>query len=371
MNFLGKKIGDGEKTFIIAEAGINHNGSLDMALKMVDVAKECGADAVKFQKRDLDLLYRADVLANPSDESHSLGVYIPTLRACELSPQAHIVLKDHCDAIGIKYLCSPWDLGSLAFLESLGVEGYKIPSACLSDVYLLDAVMKTGKPFIVSTGMHCESELNAILNLTLGCESGLTPDVALMHCVSSYPTANRDVNLGYINVLKKTFHVPVGYSGHERGVPITVAAVAMGANLIERHFTLDRTLPGPDHAASLEPHGLEELVRHIRAVEEALGNKKNVNRGEVVARETLGKVLVWANDYPAGCQATEDCFRAMSPGYGIPAYKARYLFNLGYKLTLAKAVKEGQVVLSDHLDFSNRAGAAVSSAQLPEVGHVL
>src|SRR3990167_842855 len=288
MKFLGKQIGDGHPTFLIAEAGINHGGSIETALKMVEVAKECGADAVKFQKRNIETLYRADVLAEPSNSSHSLGVYIPILKQCELSNAAHYKLKERCDKIGIKYLCSPWDIPSLEFLEDLCVEGYKCPSACFSDMFLMERIAKTGKPLILSTGMHCQSEIDILLSIY----KPLFPDrLAIMHCVSSYPTSNRDVNLGYMRILKEKWSIPGGYSGHERGVPITVAAVAMGANIIERHFTLDRTMKGPDHAASLEPHGLEELIRHVRAVDEALGDKKNVNQGEGVARETLGKVL--------------------------------------------------------------------------------
>ena len=343
MNFLGKEIG-GKSVFVIAESGINHNGKLDVALKMIDVAKECGADAVKFQKRSLSHLYRPSVLAAPSDESHSLGVYIPILKECELSENDHEKLMRKCEAVGIKYLCSPWDLQSVSFLESLGVEGYKVPSACLSDIYLAERIAATGKSTIFSTGMHCWDEVKKIVNRWL-IPMFSRDKMALMHCVSSYPTANRDVNLGFIKVMADEFRgVQVGWSGHERGVPISVAAVAMGASIIERHFTLDRTWKGPDHAASLEPHGLEEMVRHIRAVQDALGSIKNVNQGEVVARETLGKVLTWSFSHQPGDVVTKDSFTATSPGYGIPAYRGQEMFELSEKWVVAKAVQAGRAV---------------------------
>lgn len=314
MIFLGKNIGDGRPAFIIFEAGINHQGKLDLALKMVEIAKKCGADAIKFQKRDMETLYRADTLKAPSDSGHNLGVYIPILKSCELSDADHKILFKKCADEGIKYLCSPWDINSVDFLEGLGVEGYKVPSACFSDMFLMDRIAETGKPIIISTGMHTETELDEFIPHY---KDLFRDRLAIMHCVSSYPTANKDVNLGFMVKMKEKYGLPTGYSGHERGVPVTVAAVAMGANVIERHFTLDRTLPGPDHAASLEPHGMEELVRHIRAVEEAMGDKKNVNRGEIMARETLGKILVWGRNHKAGETVDKKSFKAMSPGYGI------------------------------------------------------
>jgi N-acetylneuraminate synthase len=330
MDFLGKKIGDFNPVFIIAEAGINHCGKLSTAIEMIDTAKKCGADAVKFQKRYLETLYRADTLSAPSDSSHGLGVYIPILRQCELSEDDHRKLKKKCDEVGIKYLCSPWDIASVNFLEKLGVEGYKVPSACFSDVFLMDKISETGKPAIISTGMHSEVEIEHFMPRFL---DKFRDRLGLMHCVSSYPTPNKDVNLGFMVKLKNKYKIPTGYSGHERGVPVTVAAVAMGANIIERHFTLDRTMPGPDHAASLEPHGLEELVRHVRAVEEAMGDQKITNRGEVMARETLGKILVWARDHKSGDVIDETSFTAMSPGYGIPIYQSHAYMDGRHVLT--------------------------------------
>jgi sialic acid synthase SpsE len=320
MDFLGKKIGDGNPCFVVAEAGINHNGSVAAALDMVKVARDCGADAVKFQKRDMGTLYRGKVLSDPATESQGLGIYVPLLKECELSEADHEKLKATCEAVGIAYLCSPWDIPSLNFLIGMGMGGVKIPSACFSDTYLIGSVAAAGKPAILSTGMHAKSEVSF---LALSYSRVFKPDMlAFTHCVSSYPTANKDVNLGYMAELRGLTRRPVGYSGHERGIPITVAAVAMGASIIERHFTLDRTLKGPDHAASLEPHGLETLLRHIRAVEEATGSMKQMNRGEVMARETLGKVLTWARTLESGAFVTLDDMKATSPGYGLPVHEA-------------------------------------------------
>jgi sialic acid synthase SpsE len=320
MKLLGKEIGDGRPCFVIAEAGINHNGSIAAALDMVKAARDCGADAVKFQKRDLKTLYRPEVLADPALESQGLGVYVPLLRECELSEDDHLKIQRACDVAGIKYLCSPWDLPSLEFLDNCGVEAFKLPSACFSDVYLIEAARKTGKPCVLSTGMHDDVEVQM---LALSYANVFGPDMlAFTHCVSSYPTANKDVNLRYMDVLRRKTGRPVGYSGHERGIPITVAAVALGACIVERHFTLDRTLKGPDHAASLEVHGLETLVRHVRAVEEAMGSSKTPNRGEVMARETIGKALTWARTLEAGAVVAEGDFMATSPGYGLPVHEA-------------------------------------------------
>ena len=291
-----------------------------MAKKMVEVAKECGADVVKFQKRNMEMLYRRECLDAPSEAGLSLGVYVPLLKKVELSCQDHADLQAHCRRVGIDYLCSPWDLGSVQVLEAMGVGAYKVPSACLSDLYLARAIQKTGKPVIFSTGMH---EANEVERLVRAYAVDFRGRVAFMHCTSSYPTAERDVNLRYMERLRGLVGgAPVGYSGHERGVPVTVAAVAMGAQIVERHFTLDRTMEGPDHAASLEPHGLETLVRHIRAVDEAMGDGKAMNRGEIMARETIGKCLTWARDHKAGDCVTFESFCATSPGYGLPVTDA-------------------------------------------------
>ena len=319
MNMFERQVGAGNPVFIIAEAGLNHNGDFNLAKRMVEVARDCGADAVKFQKRDMETLYRPSCLAAPSEASVSLGVYVPILRRCEFTEEQHADLAEHCRSIGIRYLCSPWDVASVAALERVGVEAYKVPSACLSDVYLADAIKFTGKPAIFSTGMHTAHEVEDLVKKYAFLFCGRA---AFLHCVSSYPTANRDVNLGCMEWLRTiSGGAPVGFSGHERGIPITVAAVAMGASIVERHFTMDRTMQGPDHAASLEPHGLETLVRHVRAVEEAMGSKKVMNRGEIVSRETIGKCLCWSRNHAVGERLDRSSFTASSPGYGVSVAK--------------------------------------------------
>ena len=345
MRLYDKEIGTG-KVFVIAEAGINHNGSLPRAMEMIECAKRCGADAVKFQKRDLSSLYRKTCLDKPSDESHSLGVYIPILRSCELSEDDHLKLMAKCKQVGIKYMCSPWDIESIEFLDEMGVEAFKVPSACFSDVFMMERLATKIKPVILSTGMHTEKEISLLMSIY---GKLFKDNMALMHCVSSYPTADRDVNLGFIKYLKNEYNVPVGYSGHERGIPVTIAAIASGATIIERHFTLDRTLPGPDHAASLEPHGLETLIRHIRAVENALGTAKNVNRGEIVARETLGKVLTYARTHARGDYVSKDSFKATSPGYGIPPYEVYKYLGEGLNFKLTRDVSVNEIVKDDDL----------------------
>lgn len=351
MDFMGRQIGPGHPAFFIAEAGINHDGNLEDALQMIEVASECGADAVKFQKRDLNALYRPDALENPSDASHGIGVYMPTLKRCELSEDDHLRLKERCDLVGIKYLCSPWDVQSMGFLHHLGVEAWKIPSACLSDIYLMRLAEVTKKPVIFSTGMHTEAEVK---NLLASYADDFRGRMAVLHCVSSYPTAERDINLGFMVKLADLGYL-VGYSGHERGVPVTVAAVALGARIIERHFTLDRTRRGPDHAASLEPRGLETLIRHVRAVEESLGSVKIMNRGEYLARETLGKALTWARDVPAGTKVCLADMCAMSPGHGIEPYQVgRFLDE-----KVREDVRGGTLVkIEDFIEVKQPANAA-------------
>lgn len=346
MRICGRDIIPG-RTLIIAESGINHDGSIDDAMAMVELAHKCGADVVKFQKRDLETLYTKAALERPSEHSHSVGVYMQTLRRCELTKADHAKLFGRCRELGIGYMCSPWDIPSAVFLQELGVEAWKVPSACLSDIHLVEFLAATDKPVIISTGMHDGAELQALLAHYKGV---LGENMAVLHCVSSYPTAERDVNLGVLADLAKLTGAPVGYSGHERGVPVTLAAVAMGARIVERHFTLDRTRRGPDHAASLEPHGLETLVRHIRAIEQALGNAKTVNRGEMMARETIGKALRWARDHSAGAPITQDSFCAKSPGYGISPAS---LLRIREQVAHGQSLVASRTVLADDLVAPN------------------
>jgi len=312
---IGSKIvGDGHPILIIAEVGINHNGSLNIAKKLVDLAAESGVDVIKFQKRDLNSLYQKKLIENPNLDSQGLETLMNVLKKVELSEDEYKELFAYCKEKGIIFLCTPWDKKSVDFLEKLGVCAYKISSPDMTNFPLLKYVASKRKPMIVSTGMSHFEEIK----LTVDFLNKLKAEFMLMHCNSTYPAAFKDLNLRFINTLKTSFQVPVGYSGHERGLVISATAVTLGANAIERHITLDRTMPGPDHAASVEASGLPRLVKYIRTAEIALGDgKKHFTRGEGLQREILGKSLVAARNIKKGEVITEEMVDAKSPGRGL------------------------------------------------------
>lgn len=281
------KIGDG-RVFIIAEIGNNHNGSYETAIKMVDLAILIGADCVKFQMRNLESVYRKKSLEKKSDDLGTEYI-IDLLNKFELSAESHRKISDYCRRKGILYLCTPWDKISLKILETMGVPAYKVASADLTNLPLIDALCKVGKPLILSTGMSTMSEVENTVNFL----NSQSANFALLHCNSTYPAPFADINLKWINQLKK-IHQHIGYSGHERGVAVSYAAVALGACIIERHITLDRNMEGPDHAASLEFPEFKEMVKGIRQIELALGDgiKRVVSQGEMINRENLSKVLL-------------------------------------------------------------------------------
>ena len=295
MKLCGKEIGKDKPTYIIAEIGINHNGDFDTAKCLIDKAKECGVDCVKFQKRHLPSIYKPEVLANPHIHSIGLSVYIPVLKQMEFTIEQHFELKEYCKDINIDYLCTPFDIVSAKELESINVAFYKIGSINMANMPLLDYIANTNKPLLVSTGMHTYNDIERI-DMYLWNKK---IDYAFMHCVSTYPVDFKDVNLNAMLALKE-LHEPVGYSGHERGIEISVCAVAIGASIIERHFTLDRTQKGLDHACSLEPEGLRRMCEHIRMLELARGDGvKKITRGEQIVRESLGGEALCIGDSKA------------------------------------------------------------------------
>ena len=262
-----RRIGPGEPCFIIAEAGVNHNGSVQMALDLVEAAARAGADAVKFQKRNLDHLYPAGLLKDPNSAEWAFQYLLPILQQNELSEEDFHAIHDRCLELGIRFLCTPWDDASLEFLERLGVEMYKVASANLINLPFLEKLADIGKPLILSTGMATLDEIERTVTFLQSRDASF----ALLHCVSTYPAPFEGLNLRFIEVLER-FGVPIGYSGHERGIAMPLVALALGSSIIEKHITMDRSLPGPDHPASLEPPGIEKLVRDIRNAELALGD---------------------------------------------------------------------------------------------------
>ncbi len=309
-------IGDGQPIFIVAEAGVNHNGSGEIARKLIEVAATAHADAVKFQKRTIADILVAEYLGRPYDVPTSLGAtYGEHRERLELSEDDYRSLKQDCDRLGLVFLASAWDQRSADFLEELGVPAYKTASADLTNLPLLEHIAKKGKPMFISTGMSDLREVTEAVEIV----RKHNQQIVLLQCTSTYPAENDQLNLRVMETYQKSFGCLVGYSGHERGLAPTEAAAALGATVIERHFTLDRTMVGPDHAASLEPDGLRRLVRNIRNVERALGTwEKRLLDDERPVRARLAKSIVARLDVPAGTVIRAEMLAVKGPGSGLP-----------------------------------------------------
>ena len=277
-------IGDGHPCYIVAEIGINHNGSLETALDMIAAAKAAGCDAVKFQKRTVDLVYSSEELARPRESvfGHTNG---DLKRGLEFDKPEYDAIDKQCKLLGIDWFASCWDLDSVAFIDPFDPPYYKISSASLTDDDLLILIGAMVKPIILSTGGSTLEQIDHAVDI-LGKD-----DLILLHCNASYPAYNDELNLRTITTLKRRYGLPVGYSGHELAIATTVAAVALGACVVERHITLDRSMWGSDQQASLEPHEFAELVQQIRWVEAAMGDGvKRVYEREVAVMQKLRRV---------------------------------------------------------------------------------
>jgi N-acetylneuraminate synthase len=313
-----RHVGAGYPCFVIAEAGVNHNGSIEIARELVEAAAASGADAVKFQTFEAARVISAGArkakyqTANtPAGESQ-----LEMIRRLELSREDHLQVADLCRRRGILFLSTPFDPASADFLETLGVPAFKVPSGEITNFPLLRHVASKGRPMIVSTGMSRIGEIDAALESIY--RAGLR-EVALLHCVSHYPTAPADANLRAINTMRTVFQVPVGYSDHTLGIEVPLAAVALGACIVEKHLTLDRALPGPDQAASAEPDEMRRLVQAIRNVEAALGHgRKEPAECERDTREVARRSLLAAVDIPKGTRLEASSVDLLRPGTGLP-----------------------------------------------------
>jgi N-acetylneuraminate synthase len=332
---------DRDHCLIIAEAGVNHGGSVELALALVDAAVDAGADAVKFQTYRTDLLVRQDApQAAYQARNAPAASQAEMLRALELSPEAHRRIADHCADRGIAFLSTPFDPPSLDLLIELGVARLKVASGELTNGPMLLAMARTGLPMIVSTGMATLDEVadalaviaigrdgsdaapraavRADARLRVASDPSLVGEVTLLHCTSSYPAPAESVNLRAMDTLARTFGLPVGYSDHTEGTAVAVAAVARGAVVIEKHLTIDRTLPGPDHAASLEPPVFADLVAAIRTVERSLGSsEKRVDPAEAEVRLVARRSLVATRDLAPDRAMVEGDLIALRPGGGM------------------------------------------------------
>ena len=314
----GRPIGPGHPPFVIAEAGVNHNGNLDMALQLVGVAADAGAEAVKFQTFTAERVVTWDA-PKAAYQKATTGIaesQLEMLKKLELSQEAHRELQAYCRKRGILFLSSPFDEQSADFLEGLDIPAFKIPSGEITNLPFLEHVARKARPMIVSTGMASLEEVrSAVATIRETGNSGLI----LLHCVSAYPANAADANLMAMQTMATAFDLPIGYSDHTVGIEVALAAVALGAQVIEKHFTLDRDLPGPDHRASLEPDELRALVRGTRNVRAALGHgRKEPAPCEAEIAAVSRKSIVAATDIPVGTVITRDLIVMKCPGTGLP-----------------------------------------------------
>lgn len=316
MKIGDKWVGEGEPCFIVAEIGLNHNGDVQLGKKLIDQAKSCEVDAVKFQKRSIDKILTKEALDAPYDVWYAYGkTYGEHRRALELSEQDFRDLKHYANSRGIIFFASAWDEESADFLATLDIPLYKVASADVINLPLIEHIAKKGKPVFLSTGMSDSTEITEAVEVI----AKYNDELVLLHCVSTYPSQFEEINLKVMKTLKQEFDCLVGYSGHERGIAVSEAAAALGACAVERHFTLDRTMKGPDHAASLEWPGLWKLVRDIRAIERATGSGiKYVQTGEKALRSKLAKSVVATTDIPSGTIITREMLTVKGPSTGLP-----------------------------------------------------
>jgi len=313
---------DTSKVFIIAEAGVNHNGRLDLAYQLIDVAKEVGADAVKFQtfKSENVVSKLADKAKYQKKTTGSDKSQLEMIKKLELSFEDFVKLKKYCDKKEIMFLSTPFDHQSIDFLYDL-VDIYKIPSGEIINYPYLKHIATKNKPIIMSTGMANLGEVEEAINTIRSVNS--KAKISLLHCTTNYPTPYEEVNLKAMQTLAAACKLPVGYSDHTLGIEVPVAAVAMGAKIIEKHFTLDKKLPGPDHKASLEPGELKEMVKAIRNIEMALGDGiKKPNKSEIEIMKVARRSLIATRDIRAGEIIKESDIAIKRPGTGIlPKFK--------------------------------------------------
>ena len=356
-------IGEGHPSVLIAEIGNNHNGSLGLAKRLIDEAVGAGADCVKFQMRDMASMYRH---LDKGDASEDLGAQytLDLLSRFQLSMEELFEAFDHCKSRGILPICTPWDVVTLRALEEYGLAAYKFASADLTNPDLLEAACKTGKPLICSTGMSTEAEISDAVRLLQ--RNGA--QFVLLHCNSTYPAPFKDINLSYLDRLRELGGgCPIGYSGHERGFSVPIAAIAKGAQVIEKHFTLDRNMEGNDHRVSLLPGEFAEMVRSIRNVEASLGsaNARKVSQGEMMNREVLGKSLLAARPIKAGEIITAEHLNVRGPGRGLQPNRKNDLIGRPAARDMAEGdffypsdVEEGQVT-ARHYKFDRPFGIPV------------
>jgi len=337
---------DVSRAYLIAEIGVNHNGDVGLAKQMIDAAKRVGADAVKFQT------FSADSLVSPGtpkvnyqkNTTSPEETHYDMIRRLELNHQAHNDLFNYCTEKSIDFLSTPYDVDSAQFLLKLGVKLFKTASADIVDLPLQRYIASTGKPTIVATGMAGLGEIEQVVDLY---EEVGNPNLVLLHCVSNYPCSDQSLNLRAMNTLAQAFSLPVGFSDHSEGFLAAVIAVSMGAKVIEKHFTLDKAMPGPDHRASSTPEEFAQLVQNVRRAEVMLGSPRKACQSEERQMATVSrKSIVLARSMQVGEEITLSDIRMMRPGTGLGAslipkvigQKVRKGLSVGHQLTWADLV---------------------------------
>lgn len=331
-----------KKTMIIAEAGVNHNGSIDLAKKLIDVAADAGADYVKFQT------FKAEKIVSKSAQTaayqktnlndNTVSQY-EMIKKLELDVDTHHILYDYCKLKNIKFLSTAFDLDSIDLLEKIGIDFYKIPSGEITNKPYIEKIATKGLPVILSTGMSTLSEIQDALDILV--DGGIrTENISILHCNTEYPTPLKDVHLNAMNTIQKKFGTSIGYSDHTLGIEVSLAAVAMGANVIEKHFTLDRNMEGPDHKASLEPSELKQLVTLARNIDIALGGSvKQPSPSEIKNKVVARKSIHIAHNLKQGHQLVFEDLIMKRPGSGISPMK--------YDDIIGRTLNKN--VLEDHL----------------------
>lgn len=334
IGFANFVIGKNQPCFILAEAGVNHNGSLEMAYQLVDAALAAGANAVKFQTFQAEKLIspQASKAAYQIETTGNAETQLEMVKKLELSYAAFGLLQDYCQKKGILFLSTPFDEESADFLVASGMPAIKVPSGEITNLPFLARLARFGKPLIVSTGM---STLGDVESALFAIREAGDPPVCLLHCVSNYPADPSEVNLRAMQTLEQAFGLPVGFSDHTQGIAVPLAAAALGACVIEKHFTLDCSLPGPDHRASLEPSEFAEMVRSVRVIERSLGNgHKQPTAGEANTASVARRSLVAAVDISPGMQITEAMVAIRRPGTGLPPSLQKWLIGRRVKVEI-------------------------------------
>jgi N,N'-diacetyllegionaminate synthase len=333
------------RTLIIAEAGVNHNGSMELACNLIDAAKSAGADIVKFQTfKATELVSKsANKAAYQRSTTDAGETQYEMIKKLELSKADHLELIRYCDEVGIEFLSAPFDIASIGLLYELGVKRFKIPSGEITNYPYLKAMGHYNNPVIMSTGMADMDEIQAALEV-LTSHGTEKQKITVLHCNTEYPTPFKDVNLRAMLTMDKTLELPIGYSDHTRGIEVPIAAVALGATIIEKHFTLDRTLTGPDHKASLEPDELTEMVNAIRHIEEALGDGiKRPSPSEMKNIDVARKSIVASQAIQKGEKFTLDNITTKRPGNGMSPMRIEEIL----KLSATQEYKKDDPIKSD------------------------